>query len=164
MSLSLAAKKNINTIVPLLSAAVVAYLLFFRLNKNWKMTLIFAALAWLVVYIITSKITKTVFNNGPAPVPTGGGCNDYDPTALIDGIHEDITCFWCVRNRNLYDSLLKLADCQLITAYNYWTEKYYSDINMSLPVAIDNESSFFDSDFGQQQKSLQGRFSTLNLS
>jgi hypothetical protein len=162
MAFSPSTKKAVDIMVPSLAAGAVVWVVFKR-TKDWRYLAAAAALTFLLAYLITSQLTKVAYVNGPAPVPTGGGCDGYDPTALVDGIYNDTTCTLCLRDRNLYDQLLGLADCQLLKAANYWNGKYYADTGKSLPVMIAAQSSFFDSDFGQQQKGLKAKFATLNL-
>lgn len=160
--LSANTKKTIDLVLPSAAAGFVAWYVFGR-SKDWRYVAAAAAITWVLAYAITSQITKAVHVKGPAPVPTGGGCEEYSPVALIDAIHEDTTCTFCFRNRDLYDQLLGLADCQFIKAYNYWNEKYYTETSKSLAVTVSEQSSLFDSRFQQQQSALKNKFATLNL-
>ena len=155
-------KKTVDIIAPTLVAGGVLWYLFGK-YKDWRVLVAGAVVAWVIVYIIVSQITKVAQVNSPAPVPTGGGCDDYDPKSLTDALHEDITCSLCFRDKSLYTTLLGLADCQLRKVYNYWNANYYSDVKESLPVAIAKESSAFDSQFGYQQAAIKAKFATLNL-
>ena len=155
-------KKTVDIVAPtLVSGGVVWYL--FGKYKDWRILVAGAVVAWVIVYIIVSQITKVAQVNGPAPVPTGGGCDDYDPKALTDAIYKDVSCNFCLRDKQLYTTLLGLADCQLRKVYNYWNATYYNENNQSLPVAIADESSWLDSQFGFQQDAIKAKFQTLNL-
>lgn len=162
MALSKSTKTTIDLLVPTGLAGAAAWFLFTK-TKKIEYVLAGAVIAFVLGYVVTSQLTKAAFTNGPAPVPTGGGCDDYSPVSLVDSIYEDTTCTLCFRKRELYDTLLGLADCQLIKCYNYWNEKYYTDSGKSLTQQISSQSSFFDSNFGQQQSAIALKFSTLNL-
>lgn len=162
MALTPTTKKAIDITVPSVVALMVSYFVFGK-TKDWRIIVVAAALSFGLTYLVVSKITKTAYIDGPAPVPTGGGCDDYDPTALVDSIYEDCTCTFCFRDRSLYDKLLGLADCQLRKAHNYWNTKYYGDTGKSLALIIADQGNSFDSKFEQQQSALKIKFSTLNL-
>lgn len=155
-------KTTIDLVLPSAAAGVVAWYIFGR-SKDWRFVLAGAVITWVLLYVIVSRITKTTFVNGPAPVPTGGGCDDYSPIALADAIYNDTTCYLCIRNKDIYTTLLGLADCQLRKLANYWNEKYYSETGKSLPIMIAEESSIVDSQFGLQQAAISAKFKTLNL-
>lgn len=164
MALSKNAKSTINLVVPTSIGGITFFLL---MKKGYQVAIITAIVVVILSWIITAKITKAAYNNSPAPVPTGGGCDGYDPTGLIDAIHEDQTCTFCTRDRSLYDKLLALADCQLIKAYNLWNDKYYTDTNYTLPGIIaksgDSITTKFDLIYSPQVERLADRFKTLNL-
>jgi len=161
MALSKAAKNTIDVLIPAACAGVVAWFLF-RRTKKVEYIIGGAAIVFVLAYLVTSRLTKVAFVNGPTPVPTGGGCDDYDPTALGDALYNDITGL-SFRNHDLYTQLLGLADCQLRKVYNYWNERYYSEDSETLPVAISNETGFWDNEFRTQQAAVKQKFSTLNL-
>jgi hypothetical protein len=162
MALTKTVKSTVDFSSAAVAAGIVAYVMFGK-TKDYRVILIGAGIAFLLVYIVVSKITKAVIAQGPAQVPTGGGCDTYDPKALIDSIYTDCTCTFCTRDRTLYDTLLGLSDCQIRTAYNYWNANYYSQVNKSLPIMIAAQGNTFDSQFEQQQAGLSAKFSTLNL-
>lgn len=163
MGLSRSTKTTIDLVTPSLVAGIVAYVLFTK-KKDYTVLLAGAAIAFLLSYIIVSKITKAIVSSGPAPVPTGGGCDGYDPKGLIDAIYEDCTCHICFRKKELYTQLLGISDCQIRTAYNYWNANYYGSTgNKSLPVIIMEQGNSFDSAFEELQRGLAAKFNTLSL-
>ncbi len=163
MALTKPVKNTLDFALPSLVAGIVGFTIFSK-KKDWKFVLIGTGIAFLLSYIIVSQVTKAFYTNGPAALPTGGGCENYDPTALIDAIYEDCTCTACFRDKELYTTLLGLSDCQLITAYNYWNKnKFASAGSVSLPIMIAQQGNFWDSDFEQQQQALSAKFKTLSL-
>lgn len=160
--MNISQKKAVDILVPTVLAGVTVWFLFTR-TKKVEYVIAGGVIVFALGYIVTSQLTKATLLNGPAPVPTGGGCDSYQPNALIDAIYEDTTCTFCTRDRALYDTLLGLSDCQIIKAYNYWNEKYYTQTNASLAVQIAKQGNFWDDLFGTQQTAIKLKFATLNL-
>lgn len=155
-------KKQIDFLLPVLLAAIVAFITF-KKQKDIKFVVSAGIITLVLGYIITSQITKGLYLKGPAQLPTGPGAENYDPKALIDSIHQDIYCKFCIRNRDLYNQLIARTDAELIKCYNYWNAQYFADDKETLTGAIAGESGFFDSNFGEQQKAMALKFSRLNL-
>lgn len=165
MGLTKTTKNAIDFTAPTVGAGILCVVMF-RYKVNWKIILGAAAIAWLLLYLVTTQLTRVAALQGPAPVPTGGGCDDYDPKALMDSIHEDLTCTLCFRKENLYTDLLALADCQLIKCYNYWNANFYPEDKQSLPKAIaapGTWTSLSGTFTNQLQPQCADRFKTLSL-
>lgn len=161
--MTLQQKKLIDATAPLLLAIGLLYYLYSQ-KKPWQWLAIGGIAAYLVAYAVVTQITKTVVSNSPADIQVGAGCDNYDPTALMNGIYNDISCFFCFRDRTLYDTLLGLQDCQFRAAYNYWNDNFYGKAgNQSLPIAIQSQGNALDALFGQQQANLKIRFDQLGL-
>ena len=165
MALNWQNKRTIDYTVPTLFAMLGGYVAF-KKKGSWQLVLVVAIMSFIFLYFLTTQVTKRAYAAGPRDIPAGSGqdVSAFDPTALINGIHEDITCYLCIRNRGLYDQLNALTDGQLIKAWNYWKNTFYNEDQETLPQAIANESAFMDSNFGQQQATLAARFQKLNLS
>lgn len=161
MALSKNSKRTIDYTVPTLAAGVAAYLAY-RNNKQAKDIAIIAGIVLVIMYIITTQATKAIYLTGPAQVPTGGGCSDYDPTTLANSLKKDITCVMCMRDVSLYNKILELSDCETISLCNYWNKNIYPDVEKSLPMAIADEGGV-NALFKNVQKPLANKFSRLKL-
>ncbi|HTN47196.1 MAG TPA: hypothetical protein VL098_12680 [Flavipsychrobacter sp.] len=137
--------------------------LIFKKNKDWRVLLLFFLLAFGVIYILTSRITKMIYESGPAPLPTGGGCDGFDPKPYTDAVHEDIySSFWVSRKHQPYKDLLSLADCQLIKVWNDWNNRYFSEDKQNLKQALDDEIAN-DVTFPVLRSQIFERFKRLNI-
>ena len=154
-------KQAVDLGVPSVLAAVLAVFLWNR-YKRIDVMAVGALLAFGISWLIVSRVTKVAYLNGPAPVPTGGGCDGYDPTSLGDSIYEDLHCTFCFRKEELYDQLLALADCQLIKLYNYYSEKYSKSLAREIaePGTWTSLSGTFTN---TQQPLMASRFAKLSL-
>ncbi len=157
-------KKTIDLTAPTLVAALVGWYLLKRI-KDWRILAGIVGGVWVLTYFITRSITKAARDKGPAPVPTGGGCEAYDPKGLVDSLYSDINEVFGLRNNSLYATLAGLSDCQLIKAYNYWNETYYPEVQQTLPIAIADEvaNSVWNPEFKGQREAVLNKFKTLNL-
>lgn len=149
-------KATINTITPLLAAAIAMYISY-KSSKDFTRMFIFGAIAFVLVWLVTARVTKTIYNQGPAYVPTGTGegCDTYDPVPLTAELYNDISGIFGFRNNAVYDKLLSLSPCQLRKVYNTWNDKYYAENNETLPVAISGEGftwTSFNGQFTNDQK------------
>src|SRR4051812_40379140 len=116
--LTLRDKKSIDLLVPLAVAGVTGFIVFRRGSKDWRMLAAAVIGAFIIMYAVTTQVTKRIYDRGPADVPTGGTCGNYNPQALADAIYSDVTCTWCLRDHSLYTQLIGLNDCQIKSLYN----------------------------------------------
>ena len=156
-------RSAINLGVPVVLTGITAFMLV-KAGKQWKFVLIVCGIVFLVSWIVSQQITKVVASQGPAPVPTGGGCDTYDPKALTDSIYADLNSSWYTsRNDAPYNTLLGLSDCQVRTVYNYWNANYFGSFgNLTLPAAI-AAASGADAVFANLQPAMADKISTLSL-
>ena len=154
-------KKSIDLLTPVLIMGVAGFYAY-RKTKNWQMIALVLVAAYLLGYIVTSQITRRIYLSGPAPVPTGGGCASYDPSLICVEAHKDIYS-WGFRDLSPYKKMLILADCQLISVYNYWNKVYYREDRETLPQAISNEGSFGVFDDENVKQPLLQKFQRLGL-
>lgn len=159
--LSTSTKKTVDLIIPAAIAGVVIFLLF-RSKQKWQVVLGGGAIAFLLAYLITTRVTKAAYLDQPAPVPTGGGCDDYDPTALVTGYYNNYTG-WSAWDTDLLNQFAALGDCQLIKCYNYWNQKYFTEQGLSLTAALAKGGHWWDFSYNSIATNLANRFKTLNL-
>lgn len=153
-------KQAIDYSAAALAAVITAYVVGKR-TSDWKIWAATAIIAAFVVYFIVSRLTKAAYLDGPAPVPTGGGCEGYDPTTLAQALHEDIYCNFCFRDEDLYEQVMGLADCQFIKLYNYYSEKYGKSLKAD--IAGENGGWGLVGTFHNNQKLIGARFDRLNI-
>lgn len=162
MAIKWSTKEEIDKIIPLLGSAYVAYYLYKEKENDVKKVALYSLVAYATLYFLTSYITESAYKKSEPPVPTGGGCDTYSPNSLAKQLKEDIDCSLCLRDRSLYQELISLSDCQLITLYNHWNKEYSDDFG-SLPIAIKGEGNYWDKQFKTQQEAIADRFSRLGL-
>lgn len=168
MALTHSTKRTLDYTIPTVGTGIMAWVLI-KQKYRWEVLIIGIILTFILLYVVVTQVTKKMYTSGPIEIPTGNGQVDpavtenYDPTALIQGIYNDTTCYFCLRNRDLYDQLIALTDGQFVKAYNYWNSNYFSQTHATLPQQIAAQSNFWDSLFGQQQQSLAARFAKLGL-
>ncbi|NCX94950.1 MAG: hypothetical protein EBX41_00825 [Chitinophagia bacterium] len=162
-------KKILNVAVPALVAGTAAVLAY-RYTKKWEITLGATALAFLLAWAITARITKEAAKSKPKNVDidrAGAYGYDYDPTALTDALYDDLKpqfLNWA-RDDASYDKLLSLDNTSLAKVYNDWNNRYYTELKESLPAAIAAEGFLFETTKFKRftQKALADRFLTAGL-
>lgn len=161
MSLDLTQKRTIDYLTPTIGSAILVSITY-KKNKDWRIILLFFLLGWVVLYIISSRITKMIYESGPSPVPTGGGCDAFDPTSFTDSLQADIYSKpWVSRKVQPYKDLISLADCQLIKVWNDWNARYFKLDKENLKMAMAGEITGIEFDMLRNQ--LFTRFKTLGL-
>lgn len=156
----------VNTTVPA-AATLAAFLFVITKSKDWRYWVAVPLVVLAISYIVTTQLTKVEATAGPAAIPVGAGCDNFDPSALTGNVYSDLSCFLCSVNYTVYDQLIAATDCQLQSCWNYWNTNYFPKMGKTLPAAISGAGSLFfgisDSRFAAQQASLAARFSTLSL-
>ena len=162
MALSLSEKKNIDLLAPTVLATLVAGGMIIKKQKDYRVLLLVIVGVWLASYLVTTRITKSIYENGPAPVPTGGGCDNFDPKPFTDAVKDDVySGILTARKVQPYKDLLKLADCQLIKVYNDWNDRYYALDKETIKVAMSGEITGIE--FDSLRTQIFSKFQTLGL-
>jgi hypothetical protein len=154
-------KTQINTYVPITFALVIGYYLYTKKNKPEQIgvAMVFTAL---VSWVIVGSITKQVMLNEAANnIGNVGSISNYDPTDLINKLHEDIYCIICIRDMKLYDELLGLADQNLITLAKEYYKKY--GVGIGQDIADEISTIGFLDPFDGVKIMCAKRFKTLNI-
>ncbi len=137
-------KKNIDFIVPVAAAAGCFYLIN-RKTEDPKKAAIYSIIIFVLLYLVTSKITKSIVQAGLVPAAVTqypGGVTNYDPKADGEALRKDLYCFACMRNKDLYYKLIGYSDYQLTALWNYWREQYFGINQETLTQAIDDEMTY----------------------
>ena len=158
--LSKTTKKKIDFLLPLAATVGIGFYAH-KQGKDYKFVGITAAITFLLLYIVTSQFTRQVLLSGPSAVPTGGGCDDFDPTPYTDAIQDDIYSLFSFRQTQPYKKLLSLADCQVISVWNDWNRRYYDLDQETLRVAMSNEKTGIE--FNYLRTQIFNRFDRLKL-
>lgn len=162
MALKKSDKQLIDLVAPTGLTAVAGYMAFKRSN-DWRFITAVIVITFILVYIITSQVTKRFYLAGPAEVPTGAGAENYNALPLTQKLYDDIYAVFSFRQEAPYRELLALSDAQFIAVYNMWNRTYYEKDQETLPKAIAGENSGLFTEFKGLQSSLARRFQTLNL-
>lgn len=152
MKFSENAKSTVDVIVPTLGAAYAFYYLKEKQNLKMERLLIYTAIAWVVLYLLTSKITKSIRNSAKAPddiVRT----NPNEPTPVVnfnavsysDRLYKDINgvrwgqWFNVGTDDALYKELEIMSADQLIQVANQYKNDYYTKTGETLVQALEGE-------------------------
>lgn len=155
-------QKNINTLIPVLITGYAAYKLNTTYKRKPEETIILSAFVLIIAAVLTSRITKAIAIQQATQInPTVQPDPVYNAAPLIDAIKEDIYCTFCWRDKDLYRQLAALTDAQLVSAWQYWSEQYYSLDSETLFEAIKGETLGWALD--STWNTLQARFRKLNL-
>jgi len=162
MALTLQNKRRIDILLPTVLACIAGVFAFRKKNGDWRILVAAVLGGFIVSYIIVSQVTRYIYANGPAPVPTGADGKNYDGLPLAQRLHEDIYSLG-FRNDAPYQDLLALSDGQFIAVYNAWNANFFSQDNETLPTAIAGENSGWFTTFKDLQAALKVRFEKLGL-
>lgn len=156
-------KKNINILLPLISAA----LYMFKFDKdfsNYKKSVPVAIGIFIVVLIITNQVTSYIIKEENKPdngtIPTNA--DNFDEGTFCRRLYEDITCFFCIRDKALYLELAGLPDAYIIAVNTYWNNNYFAKVGESLRVAINGEVLSLNL-LSSTVKTINKRFETLQI-
>ncbi|NCX95179.1 MAG: hypothetical protein EBX41_02000 [Chitinophagia bacterium] len=162
-------KKVMNVAIPAIVAGMAAVFAY-RYTKKWEITLGATALAFLLAWAITARITKEAVKAKPKDTDVNGSGaygEDYDPTALTDALYDDLKPQFINWSRDIdsFKKLLALNSIAFRKVHNDWNKRYYPTIKESLAVAIANEGTFlqFDEFADHLKKQLSERFITEGL-
>lgn len=150
MAFSQAAKSNIDIIVPTLGAGAAFY--YLKNNQELKMErlLIYTAIAWFLLYLLTSKITKSIRAKAilqpdvALPNPNGeySALNNFDAVTYSTRLHNDIDgvrwgqFYGGWTDIALYKEIELMSQNQLVAVAN----QYKNDWGESLVSAMKGET------------------------
>lgn len=153
MKFSENAKSNIDIIVPTLGAAYAFYYLKEKQDLKMERLLIYTAVAWVVLFLLTSKITKSIRNSAKAPediVRTNPNEKSpiiyFNPVSYSDRLYKDITgirwgqVFGTGTDDALYKEMEVMSADQLIQVANQYKNDYYSKTGETLVQALEGET------------------------
>lgn len=106
-----------------------------------------------------------VISDTPSNPIYGTNSQNFDPQPLTDELHEDINCIFCIRNDSIYKKLAQLSTQELMTVYNDWQARYYSENNESMVAAMDGEqygNDIFNST-GANSKTIIARLRAVGM-
>lgn len=155
MAFSKETKSSIDLILPAGAAAYMAYNLYTKGKgkKQWQQVLIPTAIVFAIVWLVTSRITKTILakketpgdltGNYDTPTKVAGGGGDvsgagFNPAPYTARLHSDLYEFG-FNSHSLYTELNTLSNAQLQAIYNDWKDKHYHEESETLTAAIDDE-------------------------
>lgn len=151
-------KSTLDVVIPVTGAGIVFYYLFKNKKADLEKTAISAAIVLVVLYIITTQLTKRILASVSKPpdivvTPDLSGTVDnnstgtngsFDATGWAKRLYDDISPFnWLSMGHDyqLYDDMALLSNASLILIYNAWQATYYAQYdNRTLVKAMKDES------------------------
>lgn len=149
MAFSQSTKSNIDVIIPTVGAGAVFYYLR---NQELKMErlLIYTAISWFLLYLLTSKITKSIVQKSilqpdvALPNPNGeySALNNFDAATYSKRLHDDIAgirwgqFYGGSTDVALYKEIELMSQNQLVAVAN----QYKNDWGESLITAMKGET------------------------
>lgn len=132
-------KRTIDLSAPAIVAGVVGYFMY-KKTQNWRIALISAAVGFLLAYLIVTQVTKRLYTTAPREVQnvkdySTVDCSSFDGTAIAQAVKKDFDAYWSpiyTGNSAMYNQVLSLSNCELISLYNLWNQKYYTETKVSL--------------------------------
>lgn len=161
MALTLQRKRQIDILLPTLLATVAGVLVFRKKAGDYRLLIAAVIGAFILGYIITSQITKIIYTKGPDAAPVPAGAENYNPSSLAQRLYNDISCWVCLHDFDVYRELAGLSDAQFIKVYNEYNKNFYSKYNETLAVSIAEEGFGIANESLKQ--SLMQRFKSLRL-
>ena len=153
MRFSEAAKSNVDVLVPTLGAGIAFYFLKEKQGVKLERLLIYTAMAWVILYLLTSKITKSLRNTTTAPVDISRtnpneqtAVGNFNASAYSDRLYKDINgirwgqIFGTGTDDALYKELEVMSNDQLIQVANQYKKDYYSRLGESLVQSLEGET------------------------
>lgn len=161
--LTLQTKKRIDLVVPTLAAFAAAAYAFKKGRSDWRTMIVVLLGVFIVAYIVTTQVTKTIYSQGPPQLPVGKDAQSYDGLPMATRVFNDTDCFWCFRDVQLYKDILALTDGQLLQVENSWRSNFHSKNNESMREAINAEFSSWSAEFYPLRDALNNRFDSLGI-
>lgn len=155
-------KKNINILLPLISAALYMWK-FDKDFSNYKKSVPVAIGIFIVVLIITNQVTSYIIKeeNKPDNGTIPANADNFDEGTFCSKLYEDITCYVCWRDKGLYKEFAGLPDAFVIAINKYWNDNYFGKVGESLRVAINGEVLGWE--LASTLKTINNRFDNLNI-
>lgn len=173
MAMTRQTKKNVDALLPTLGCIAITYYYWKKTGgKDMRTLLGVLVISWLLIYVLTSQITKRIYEHIPQDeVPSdlgtpGSSTANYDPRPVTDELYEDIYSSWYVkRNKSIYERLLALGNGPFVMVSNDWKARYYTMDHETLRQAIGNEEhgQYWDAAFNSLVSSIEARFAALKI-
>lgn len=154
MAFSNSNKRNIDIIVPTLGAGGLLYH-FIKKGEDEKKAVIYAVIGFVLLYIITTRITKSLrlSLNKPDEVERVNPweeagkhtpADSFDPIYWSDRLYQDLkgnkfSFFGVNEDTELYRTIELMSNDQLIQIANQFNLDYYSELRKTIVGALESE-------------------------
>lgn len=163
----------LNVAIPAGAAGLAGIFLYNKKEKDVKVMLFILLVVFLLVWLVTSQVTKTLLANaqkpGTVPLPndtgnTGNNGNNtapFDPGPLATAVFNDTEGWTLMHDTETYRQLNLLSNTALVQVYNYWNDQFYGKHSQTIVQAIDGDTYYGDA--YTYAKSVNDRFKGLGL-
>lgn len=161
--------KSMKIYLPVVVAGGAGYVAWQK-KASWQVLLIVMGAAWLLSWLLAKTTLNLVADTQDKPkqvdIPAGALPASFNGKVWADRLYNDISCFICTRDKDLYRDMVNMTDYELLDIANHWNRHHYTKDKETMALAMRRE--WYDifslgSETWDNATALQKRFENLGI-